>query len=528
MEVSASFEAFRFSQTVDHFNAQCVRTFQQRYYIDDSQWKAGGPLLHILGGESPIGAGDVSGLYPYASQILARSLHAMVLVTEHRYFGESLPFGPNSSFFIRSEAWSGGMGLLNVEQALRDFVAVAASVKSAHCLGCPVVALGGSYPGLLAAMIRVRYPDEVQASVAASAPLGYLAGKVDPYGWFRIITEAAAASHPQCPAAVRQMFLAILQADASALRDGIGLCEEGLEGEDIRREALALARTELATLAMANYPPRNSSLSSACSRIVKAVAAGEEGLSAAKALLLPAPAQQCRSVHKEWPAGRAASIECVDRTGCGGGRAGEAWDYMGCTWLRIPIATNNVSDMFPVMHWSEDWVSAYCARRFEVSPRPDLLPGRFGFMQPAHLGAVTSRIIFTNGLRDGWSAGGLLQSPGEDMPALVMPNGAHCSEMNRPRDDDTEDIIQARRSIEAHLRAWLRPPQSTASSWGMSMLYGVPSVTLAVPPHVAFFTGVTLGCCAMVLLTFVGLLVRRRVSTGIPCNRMPLLSSDLA
>lgn len=340
---AAEFQAYNFTQTVDHFNAQCLSTFQQRYYIDDSHWQPGGPLFHFLGGESPIGKEQLPGLYPFVSQVLAPSLHAMVLVTEHRYFGESLPYGSNASFSLHTEGCSGGMGLLNVEQALRDFVNVAASVRHTRCGNCPVVAVGGSYPGLLAAMIRVRYPDQVHASWAASAPLGYLAGKVDPYGWFRIVTEAAAAAHAQCPAAVRRMFLAIQHADAAVLAEGIGLCDEGLSEKELRQEALALVRTELATLAMSNYPPRTSALAAACSRIVDAAASADGGLAAAKALLSK-KGQQCRSVRAEWPAGRAASIECVDRTGCGGGRAGQAWDYMGCTWLRIPIATNNVTD----------------------------------------------------------------------------------------------------------------------------------------------------------------------------------------
>merc|ERR1719203_1895282 len=103
MEVSASYQAFRFTQTVDHFNAQCLSSFQQRYYVDDSHWQPGGPLIHFLGGESPIGVDQLPGLYPYVSQVLARSLHAMVLVTEHRYFGESLPFGSNASFSLHAE-----------------------------------------------------------------------------------------------------------------------------------------------------------------------------------------------------------------------------------------------------------------------------------------------------------------------------------------------------------------------------------------------------------------------------------------
>jgi len=451
-------------------------------------------------------------------------------VTEHRYFGESLPYGSNASFSLHTEGCSGGMGLLNVEQALRDFVNVAASVRHTRCADCPVVAVGGSYPGLLAAMIRVRYPDQVQASWAASAPLGYLAGKVDPYGWFRIVTEAAAATHAQCPAAVRRMFVAIQQADAAVLAERIGLCDEGLSEMEFRQEVLALARTELATLAMSNYPPRTSALAAACSRIVDAEASADGGVAAARALLSK-KAQQCRSVRAEWPAGRAASIECVDRTGCGGGRAGQAWDYMGCTWLRIPIATNNVTDMFPPMPWSEEWVSEYCARRFEAKPRPDLLPGRFDFMDPERLEKVASRIIFTNGLRDGWSAGGLLHSMGKDLPVLVMPNGAHHSETNLPSENDTKDVIEARRKVEAYLRAWLPPSDLSASRSVATTLMGNASVTLMAAAKTQLAQlGAALGLAAAVV-TLLALAMRRAQAQTAEDSQgahAPLLQSDLA
>ena len=36
---------------------------------------------------------------------------------------------------------------------------------------CPVITVGGSYPGFLSALLRLPYPDYVDASYASSAPL---------------------------------------------------------------------------------------------------------------------------------------------------------------------------------------------------------------------------------------------------------------------------------------------------------------------------------------------------------------------
>ncbi len=91
----------------------------------------------------------------------------MVIFIEHRYYGESLPFGKDS--FKDHEH----LAYLTSEQALADFSALISVVKvtvvplscmhvlcyeySPHCIlqatvyntDVPVVALGGSYGGLL-------------------------------------------------------------------------------------------------------------------------------------------------------------------------------------------------------------------------------------------------------------------------------------------------------------------------------------------------------------------------------------------
>lgn len=43
---------------------------------------------------------------------------------------------------------------------------------------CPIVTFGGSYPGWLSAMMRLRYPNVVDMAYAASAPMNYYAQAV--------------------------------------------------------------------------------------------------------------------------------------------------------------------------------------------------------------------------------------------------------------------------------------------------------------------------------------------------------------
>jgi hypothetical protein len=68
---------------------------------------------------------------------------------------------------------------------------------------------------------------------------------------------------------------------------------------------------------------------------------------------------------------------------------------------------NGVSDMFLPREWTIDWTNAHCMARFGVTPRPHDLVDLWGFTTDA-LPRVTSHMIFTNGLTDGWSGGGEL------------------------------------------------------------------------------------------------------------------------
>ena len=64
--------------------------------------------------------------------------------------------------------------------------------------------------------------------------------------------------------------------------------------------------------------------------------------------------------------------------------------------------------MFPPRRWSYSWLKAHCEARFGVTPAPSALVEEWGFDAEGLVAQGASRILFTNGLTDGWSAGGFL------------------------------------------------------------------------------------------------------------------------
>lgn len=88
---------------------------------------------------------------------IAPKFGALLIFAEHRYYGESLPFG-NKSF---SDAKY--LGYLTSEQALADYVDLIGFLKSQPAnKNSPVIVFGGSYGGMLSAWMRMKYPHIVQ------------------------------------------------------------------------------------------------------------------------------------------------------------------------------------------------------------------------------------------------------------------------------------------------------------------------------------------------------------------------------
>lgn len=94
---------------------------------------------------------------------IANEFRATIVFAEHRYYGQSLPFG-NKSFTAPEYS-----GYLTSEQALADYAQLL--VERVNQNQRPVIVFGGSYGGMLAAWFRMKYPHLVTGAIAASAPI---------------------------------------------------------------------------------------------------------------------------------------------------------------------------------------------------------------------------------------------------------------------------------------------------------------------------------------------------------------------
>lgn len=127
----------------------------------------------------------------------------MVIFGEHRYFGVSYPFPPEVAFTPEHNIY------LTVEQAMMDFVDLIKYIRTSRNMeDKAAIVFGGSYGGMLAAWLRIKFPQTFQGALAASAPFLYFkdAPSAPEFGYSDICTQDFRKSMEKSPALIRESF----------------------------------------------------------------------------------------------------------------------------------------------------------------------------------------------------------------------------------------------------------------------------------------------------------------------------------
>lgn len=444
---SLKYEVATFTQVVDHFNWNTDLTFEQRYLYSDIYWK-GGPIVVYTGNE-----GNIVGFWNSAGFAfeIAKELSGFILFIEHRYYGESLPFG-NSSFDLNK------IGYLSVEQAIADFAVIIDNIKTKLGVDIPVIALGGSYGGMLSTYIRFKYPNIVDAALASSAPIYLAAGLSNNHSFWEVITKDFSAANKECPNRVRTAFdeLHKLRETGTAGLQEISvkfkLCKP-LVSDDQVDHLIGWIRNAFAFLCMGDYPYPTTFFGKLPGYPVKVAAElimnaedALEGLVHATGLFYNGTngTLTCFDPFTEY-------IACADPTGCGLGPDSLAWDYQACTEFLLASGTNNVTDMFAPLPWTLDMRNTYCRNRWGVTQRPDW----FSIELWGKSISSASNIIFSNGALDPWKAGGVPESISETLVALMIEGAAHHLDLRASNPSDPISVVSARSYEIMLLKSWI-------------------------------------------------------------------------
>jgi pimeloyl-ACP methyl ester carboxylesterase len=84
---------------------------------------------------------------------LAKELKGLVVFGEHRYFGESFPFNKTDAFNDTDNIY------LTIPQVMYDYVELVKYIRYHFAaMNNPCIVFGGSYGGMLAAWLRMKFP----------------------------------------------------------------------------------------------------------------------------------------------------------------------------------------------------------------------------------------------------------------------------------------------------------------------------------------------------------------------------------
>ena len=183
---STDYGAQTISIPVDHFTPTDNRTYQNRYWVNDTYYQEGGPVFFFDAGEqdaAPLVPNYLrEGVGPSAPITLAKRFNGLAVLFEHRFYGNlqagSYPFPVNQTTGEMIDGYA-AYKYLTTEQALEDPVYLANHFQPAglepfwttlHPSKTPWIWIGGSYPGIRGAHMRVRNPETFFATWASSAP----------------------------------------------------------------------------------------------------------------------------------------------------------------------------------------------------------------------------------------------------------------------------------------------------------------------------------------------------------------------
>jgi len=235
---------------LDHFDGASSIKFRVRFLVEETHFKPGGPMIVYTGNEGSI---DEFASATGVMWDLAKRVSGLIVFIEERYYGKSLP-PAGTAYRYLSHA-----------QILADYVMIITSLQhsyfgyspSDNSPSPPVVAVGGSYGGMLAAYLQRQHPQLITVAWASSAPVLGFATTLEATNRtsdFYRITESN--YHPKCQSSIKEAFLELWGAltDEEA-RELFRICPgDGDKGEGVRGNLIGYLQRKLSDISELDYP----------------------------------------------------------------------------------------------------------------------------------------------------------------------------------------------------------------------------------------------------------------------------------
>ncbi|XP_057864864.2 uncharacterized protein LOC131072645 [Cryptomeria japonica] len=425
-----SYEEYNYTQVLDHFGyrPESYQTFPQRYFIDKSSWggaQNNSPIFVWLGAEIDI-------TYTLDVGIMidqAPNFKALVVYIEHRYYGTAMPFGGEKGAYANAST----MGYFTSTQALADYATLIVDLKKTlKAEDCPVVVFGGSYGGMLAAWFRLKYPHLTIGALASSAPLLYLDGITPTYGYGRVVTEDFGNVSEICYRRINESW-DMIDKIASSRQGLLNLSKLFNTCKHVSRKSDLQYALESMYIYAAQY--HFEDVQGIC-KAINSLPGNESTV------------RRIASATNYTSKGQCLDLNPIDIPG---------WEWQTCTEMVIRRSNPPGKTMFPPSHFDIKAYAKYCYLKYGVLTRQHWATTEFGGHDIKRvLKDFGSNIIFSNGLRDPWSSGGVLGNISESIVAIITNEGTHCQDIAKPgASDDPTWLKEQRRKERMFIQKWI-------------------------------------------------------------------------
>lgn len=462
-----SYETKYINVPLDHFSFFNNKTFQLRYLINDDYWRpSNGPIFLYVGNE-----GDIE-LFAQNTGFLwetAEKFNALIVFAEHRYYGRSLPpindFIPSGLNSTNTSNPYEYYSYLTSNQVLADYVDVIYEVKNHQKRGRsytgtqsnPVIAFGGSLGGMLAAWMKMKYPTVIEGALASSAPIFYFSGMSPCDGFNKVLTNVFNDTSPQCVQNIKKSWGAlrknVKQDNGIYISKNWNLCKP-LESESSVDQLISVLSEVYSAVGMVNYPYPNDFLMPVPAYPVKEMCKYLDSSFADDKSLLNA-IYKAISVYTDYK----KESKCLDWTTAPYGSVDvKTWGVQACTEIVMPFCSNGVTDMFEPSTWDFKEISQQCYNYYGVTLKEKFIEKEYGGKDLRY----ASNIIFSNGLLDPWSSGGVTS---KDAPSSVVvydvADAAHHLDLRASHEKDPPSVQRARKLFTNIFRRWIRNYRKT-------------------------------------------------------------------
>lgn len=413
--VSAGF----INQKTNHLDTKDPRTFKQRFWF--SKTHAAGnssPVLIYICPQGQCGGGVLYG--PIHTH--AKAVQGYLFALEHRYYGQSQPMKDLSRESLE---------FLTTEQALLDLVSFHDWIRKERKMTGPLVLVGGSYGGNLAAFARARYPQFFKAALASSAPVK-AENNFDSYD-----LHVAKLAGEQCAKSTREVLRNI--------EEKISTVEGFLEIKKLFGADKNVSRTDDFLYLLSDISSAAIQYSLRAEFCQKIREQGIEGYALMK--------KKVDKMYGDFAAYSAEAAEDIRIEKHQGSLGMRQWFYQSCN--EYGYWQNAHSEGIRSLQINSLYHERLCARLFGIKNLADTQKMNNHFFQ-AVISPQTSQIFFTNGTRDPWAALSLHPNSSEvqntQLELKTIENGFHCDDLYS---GGSPEVMAAKSRFQQLLKKWL-------------------------------------------------------------------------